>query len=92
MTKRHPDEQVVAGRALTPHEALQLICATTGSEGHAVGHWHGVCLKIARAALFDYPPELWVKDWKKIAEGLPPRSLDGLELSNSSGATENANA
>jgi hypothetical protein len=49
-----------------------MICATLDANGHPVGHWHGVAIKIARAAIFGHSPELSDKDKETMLRNLPP--------------------
>jgi hypothetical protein len=77
--KRHPGNQLQTPRQISHREALELICATA-DDGHANGHWHGVAVKIARAALFGHPVELWEKDWQMIDRNAAPAVRNALPL------------
>lgn len=57
---------------LSHRDALDLICATIDVNGHPVGHWHGVAIKVARAAIFGHAPDLSEKDLVIIRRNLPP--------------------
>jgi hypothetical protein len=52
-----------------------MICASVDVNGRPVGHWHGVSIKIARAALFGHEPTLSDKDKATIERNLPDAPL-----------------
>lgn len=63
---------------ISQRDALDLICATVDGAGHPVGHWHGVAIKIARAAIFGHAPNLSEKDWATIRKNLPQAKVATL--------------
>lgn len=79
MAKRQLGARVKTERQVSLREALELICATDDG-GRAGGHWHGVSLKIARAALFGHPVELWSKDWEAIRRNVSPNATEIIPL------------
>lgn len=64
---------------LDMEKALRMILATTDDDGRAHGHWHGVCIKIARAAIWQTDMTLSDKDMERIIKHLPSdhRQADG---------------
>lgn len=53
--------------------ALRAIVATVDETGRCHGHWHGVAVKLARAAIFNFEPDISERDRVRVDKNMPSR-------------------
>lgn len=62
----------VVARAKDYEHALRMILATVDESGRPQGKWHGLCVRIARAAVWRNELVLPQEDYERIKRNMPP--------------------